>query len=390
MRRIKATPRQDWPEIIKNQGLVYNITEMPDGSKANYWNESAYYSFSLAEIERLEAATAELFEMCIAAGDHILETDLWRRIGIPEKAMAAIRQTWFDDDTPSVYGRFDLAYDGTNIKLLEFNADTPTALLESAVVQWYWLQDTRPKADQWNSLHERLVAAWQRRLNSGHLKSRRLHVAASGAEESGEDYFTTVYMQETAMQAGLETRYLHMEEVGLRPDGRFVDDQGAGIEAIFKLYPWEWMLEEKFADGALASMTGGTTQWIEPIYKMLWSNKGILAALWEIYPNHPLLLESHLGNPGSMTSYAAKPLLGREGQGVQLMRGGKSLAAAAGFAALGPRVYQGLCELPDFEGNRPVLGAWVVDGEPAGLGIRESDGPITDNLSRFVPHLIED
>ena len=39
-----------------------------------------------------------------------------------------------------------------------------------------------------------------------------------------------------------------------------------------------------------------------------------------------------------------------------------------------------------FDGRYPILGAWVVNGQACGLGIREDDGVVTRNTSRFVPH----
>jgi glutathionylspermidine synthase len=388
MNRISQVPRANWQKSIYDQGLIYNETSFPDGSKANYWNESAAYTFSLSEIDRLEAATAELFEMCIAAGDTILTGDNYRRLGIPESALPAMRQTWNDDNTPSIYGRFDFSYNGGEIKLLEFNADTPTALLETAAIQWFWLQDVHNTNDQFNSVHERLIAAWKRRQKANNLLGRTIHFASTSHDESGEDYFTTVYLEETARQAGLSTKRLFIEEIDYQ-DGNFIDNTGEEIKTIFKLYPWEWMTAERYGPLALQSITDKSTQWIEPPYKMLWSNKGLLPILWELYPGHPLLLESYFDGPGKMQDYASKPLLGREGQGIILTRGKDTLASAPGSAAPGRRVYQELSTLPNFEGNYPVIGSWIIDGEPGGIGIRESNGLITDNLSRFVPHFID-
>ena len=44
--------------------------------------------------------------------------------------------------------------------------------------------------------------------------------------------------------------------------------------------------------------------------------------------------------------------------------------------------------LPDFDGFFPVLGCWVVAGQPAGLGIREGQNLITTEQAHFVPHVI--
>ena len=139
---------------------------------------------------------------------------------------------------------------------------------------------------------------------------------------------------------------------------------------------------------------------MEPPYKMMWSNKGILAILWELFGSDPVrsqyLLPAYFAGeePAGFLDYAEKPLLGREGANVRLMRHGAVLAAEPGAYGSSGWVRQALAPLPDFAGvdgpHHPVLGIWMVDGEAAGLGIRESDGLITDNKSYFAPHCIID
>ena len=156
MRRITCSPRAGWQKKVEEVGLAWHNT--PDGP---YWNESAYYEFSAREVDVIEAATNALHAMCLQAVQQVIDDKLYARMGIPEMAVPLIERSW-EQEPPSLYGRFDFAYDGVNPpKLLEYNADTPTALLEAAVVQWYWLQDAFPHKDQFNSLHERLVALWK-------------------------------------------------------------------------------------------------------------------------------------------------------------------------------------------------------------------------------------
>jgi glutathionylspermidine synthase len=389
MRRVRIGARPDWRSVVSAEGLVYCETRYPDGSIRPYWEDGAYYAFSPEEIGELDRATTELFEMCIAAGDRIIEGGLYRQMGIPEQAVERIVETW-SVEPPSVFGRFDLRYDGrTPPKLLEFNADTPTALVESAVIQWRWLEDRFPDGDQWNEIHDRLIHAWRRQLPQGAL----IHFAHTTAERSGEDMMNVVYLQDTAAQAGFPTQSLAVEEIGWHPLLGFVDLDDRHIERIFKLYPWEWMMDEDFARHCLDWMGDGVTStvWIEPIYKMLWSNKGLLPVLWELFPDHPYLLRTYFESPREMTAYVRKPLLSREGENIQVFApdAGVVLETGGDYGAEG-YVYQEFAPAPALRGsNHPVLGTWVVDGEPAGLSVRESNGLITDNLSRFVPHLIE-
>ncbi|WP_349880175.1 glutathionylspermidine synthase family protein [Micromonospora sp. HUAS YX12] len=383
MRREASTPRPGWDETIRAQGLVYVDTELPDGEIMSYWDETAAYSFTLDEVLRLEEATEELHRMSVAAAEHVVARRRYAEFGIPEWAAEAVARS-LRESPPTLYGRFDLWYDGSGPpKMLEYNADTPTALVEASIVQWYWLEHTHPDADQWNSLHERLVGAWAK-IGAG-LHEPRAHVLWSSEEESGEDEITAGYLAETARQAGLDVTLMPIQRVGW--DGRrFVDANDRPITTCFKLYPWEWMLAEPYGRPALDP--GTPTTWIEPAWKLLLSNKALLAVLWELYPGHDYLLPAYLDSPRGMTGYVAKPLLGREGGSVRIVTGDTEIT--------NPGIYgdEGFCfqefrALPEFEGNRTVLGSWIVDGESAGVGVRESESLITDGYARFLPHYID-
>lgn len=393
MERRTTDPRPGWQRTVEEQGVIYPLTRHADGALRPYWDESAYYAFTLDEVEALEETVGELHAMCLAAADHMVAKNRFADLGITDpRVVAAVTESWHRRaELPSLYGRFDLRYDGTGpAKLLEYNADTPTSLVEAASAQWFWMTDRFPGADQWNSLHERLVAAWRdqaRLLPPG----TPLHFAHSAADELGEDLMTVAYLKETAEQAGLATDWISMEEIGWDTlSGRFVDNRLGFIRACFKLYPWEWLTTDEFAGHVLETLDNGggtgTTMWIEPAWKMLLSNKALLAVLWELYPGHPNLLAAYVDGPRELsrtTGYVSKPLLGREGAGVVVHEPGH-----APVVREEPCCYQELAPLPDFDGHHVVLGAWVVGAEAAGLGIRESAGLVTDDYARFLPHVI--
>jgi glutathionylspermidine synthase len=381
MERRERAPRQDWRRRVEEVGFPIHTADAP------YWDESAFWVFTPGDVELLERATADLQEMVIAAVGHVLETGrYWERLAIPREMAPLIQRSWEGvdgDGDPSIYGRMDLAWDGVGSpRLLEYNADTPTGLVEAAVVQWHWLQDVDPASDQWNSLHERLVAGWKEL--APWLPVGPLHFACL---EVPEDVLTTTYLQDTAAQAGLRTSFVEMRNVGW-DDGKraFVDPDGVEMRACFKLYPWEWMAREVFG----AMLPRAHTRWIEPAWKMVASNKGILAVLWELYPDHPNLLPAVL-EPGDLRSYARKPLLSREGANVTLVRDGEVIAEGKddGYGKEG-HVWQALWEPAAPMPRSLSIGSWLVRGVPAGAGLRESDGPITGNLSRFVPHLVSE
>jgi glutathionylspermidine synthase len=376
MRRIASSPRPNWQSKVEEAGLTWHT-----GTQA-YWNESAFYEFTAKEVDTLEAATNELETMSLEAAQHIIDNKLYSKMGIPEAAVPLIESSW-EAEPPSLYGRFDLAYDGTGPpKLLEYNADTPTSLLEAAVVQWYWLQDLFPKRDQFNSLHERLIALWKEL--TPYLTGRRIDFCSM---DDAEDGMTVTYLLDTALQAGLEASLFPVAEVGWNGH-TFVGPEDRPLGSVFKLYPWEWLVHEEFGKHLGTAMT----QWIEPPWKMLLSNKGLLPVLWKLFPRHPNLLQASFDTPGLMMSWVKKPLLGREGANITLHQFGSDIVTEGDYGEDG-FIYQEFAGLKSFDKQYPIIGSWVIGHEPgntaAGMGIRESEGPITTNTSRFVPHLFE-
>ncbi len=385
MRRQRSSPRSGWEQIVADQGMCYG-TPARDATGADrpYWDESVHYVFDMDEVLSIEASVEVLHSMCLEAVEHVVLTGRYRDFGLPEWSWEHIEKSWRRSD-PHLYGRFDLRYDGRRPPvLLEYNADTPTTLLEAAILQWHWKTDVYPDDDQWNSLHEKLVARWSEIRDR--LPGAETYFTWSGAELSGEDHVTVAYLQECAAEAGMNTVGLAIEDIGFDADlDRFVDLAEAPMDSIFKLYPWEWMLDDDFGRRAVEQMPA--TMWVEPLWKTLLSNKAILAVLWEMYPGHPNLLPAYVDDPHELTEYVRKPKLGREGANITIVGPGYETETGGVYGEEG-YVYQLLDPLPQFDDMRPALGAWIVGDESAGLGIRETSGLVTDNGAAFVPHRI--
>ena len=367
-------PRKTWRERVEASGLLWHGA---DGDP--YWSEDRNLVFTLEAAEVLEAAANELHEMCLAACEQIVRRGWWDRLAVPEAAIGMIETSWMVRD-PSLYGRFDLAWTGRGTpKLLEYNADTPTSLLEAAVIQWQWLEDVAPEGDQLNSLHEALVERWKT------FPEQMIHFACTW--DFLEDRQTIAYLAETAEQAGKTVELMDMGEIGFSPEGRFIDMHDQPIERLFKLYPWEWMSREPFFE----QIGQERSRFTEPAWKMMLSNKGLLPILWELNPGHPLLLPASYSREGlgNVDRWVAKPFFGREGNGVSF-HGRESIDAPPPLPTDdGPIVYQAQADLFQAGGQHIVWGLWMVDDECRGLSARGDDGPVTGNLSRFIPHRIE-
>ncbi len=423
MRREVASPRADWRDKVEALGFDFHTI---DGEA--YWREDVCYAFTADEIDTLEDATAELHSMCLEAVDRVVSAGRYQDFGLDDYASGLVERSWRASEA-ALYGRMDLRFDGIEPpKLLEYNADTPTALFEASVVQWYWLQDTRPAADQFNSIHEKLIARWQVQMFGGGTRLVGPSAEQGGADESAalsadstnvtrlgrdrlfenrgrtpgfsnsgnanvhfaacyeqaEDRATCDYLRDTATQAGIDTVALDIEDVGWSGTD-FIDLDDAPIGSLFKLYPWEWLLDERFA----ANIAKAGTRWIEPAWKMLLSNKSILALLWEMFPGHPNLLPAahrrcDLAAQISSASLVRKPRHGREGEGVIVLGAGISEPAADA-----PQVYQQFQQLPRFDDRYALVGSWIIGHDPAGIGMREDGDRITRNTSCFVPHYFE-
>jgi glutathionylspermidine synthase len=410
LQRIEIAPRADWRTKAEALGFEWHSAPTPEDPESLYWDESAYWRLTALEVDVLEAATEELHAMCLAAADRAISKKLLRHFGFDARAIALIEHSWRSRETaPSLYGRFDLAYGGEGVgdgqpKLLEYNADTPTGLYEAAVVQWGWLQELFPDSDQFNSIHEGLVAAWaglKNRLSA--QAGLHLTCLAPHAEDEG----TLRYLLDTALEAGVSAKSVPVAEIGWSapPDdpeeGDFVDLDDSQIRNLFKLVPWDWLLADEFGSRLARKVVGGEMTVIEPAWKMVLANKAILALLWEMYPNHPNLLPAFMDRtafaPG--TTVVAKPLLGREGANISIATlgengaiDGEPLASTPGNYGEEGYAYQALAPLAsatDGAGrtHRAVIGSWVVDGFSRGIGMREDTSLITSNRSRFVPHL---
>ncbi len=377
MQRELRTPRADWEAQCESVGFTFHSLG------GTYWDESRCYRFTADEVDTLEAATAELHARCLDAAAHVVERGRLSELAIPPSWHERVAASWRTRDA-SLFGRFDFAFDGSGPpKLLEYNADTPTALLEASVVQWHWMQQAilpqEADADQFNSLHEKLIANW-RALGVTWSGGTPVHFTCAG--DSEEDCGNLDYLRDVALQAGVAARFVAVEDIGWNAaNGTFVDTEDVEISVLTKLYPWEWLVADAFG----AHLLDARIRMIEPAWKMLLSNKGILPILWELFPDHPNLLPAYFAPDRIAGDFVEKPLLSREGANVVIHRGGETAATDGSYGAEGT-IFQARATIPRFGDDFVTIGSWVIGDEPAGIGLREDASEVTRDTSRFVPH----
>lgn len=387
MLRVDIPERKEWKALADELGFHFHTI---DG--APYWKENAYYQFTLEQVEQdIEAPTEALHEMCMELVDKVCHSNvLMQRLAIPEFMWDSIHNSW-KAGQPHLYGRMDFAYSGDGpAKLLELNYDTPTSLYEAGFFQWVWLeqaieQGILPRqADQYNSIQERLINAM------AHLGDRleRRTLYFSCVKGSDEERATVSYLQDIALQAGLNTPFIYTDDIGLQPGAtHFVDLDNQPITAIFKLYPWEEMADDAFGQ----QLPLLNTHWFEPPWKAILSNKGILPLLWEHFEGHPNLLPAFFedaNSPPLPAGWVRKPFFSREGSNIELITPSGQREAVDGPYTDSPWIRQAYHPMPRFGDNHALIGSWVVGDRACGMGIREDMGRITKDSSCFIPHAI--
>ncbi|WP_415722049.1 glutathionylspermidine synthase family protein [Photobacterium ganghwense] len=386
MLRINSKERPYWREQAKEFGFGFHTMYGEP-----YWDESAYYQFTLEQIERdLEDPTEEIHQMCLEVVDSVVADDYWlQKFQIPETMWQPVLDSWKSRE-PSLYSRLDFAYDGNGpAKLYENNADTPTSLYETGFWQWLWLEDMvnsgaiRRDADQFNLLQELMMARFVELARQ--QPGQTLHFAC--CKETEEDRGTVQYMEDCAKEAGLSTAFVFMEDIGLNSKQEFTDLQDRPIRWMFKLYPWEFMFREEYA----ANLTKAKVNWLEPMWKSLISNKALLPLLWQKFKGHPNLLPAYFPDDRHLSElgdYVIKPIFSREGANISIVEQGRQTLRVEGPYGDEGMIYQAYHPLPKFNGSYTLIGSWLINDKAGGISIREDQSRVTQDLSRYLPHVI--
>jgi len=366
-------------------------------------DESSYISDELVVISEDEAeayyeATNTLYDMYVEAAEHVVENNLFHEIGIPFNLVEVIKESWENDVHWHLYGRFDLAggLDGKPIKLLEFNADTPTALFETAIIQWAMLkQDGLEESSQFNALYEALLDNFKRLVTlEEDVSTFEEHYDGwnflfTSVKGNSEEENTVRLLQHIATEAGYQTEFAYIDDIEFSPEeGISYNDKN--YELWFKLIPWEDIaLEESDLAMLLTNIIKNQKAIIfNPAYTLLFQSKGLLKILWDLYPDHPLLLETSF-EPLAGQKQVKKPVFGREGGSVSILdEDANDVESVAGDYDSHKMVYQSYTELvTDTQGDSYQAGVFYAY-EACGLGFRKG-GKILDNMSKFVGHIVK-
>ena len=387
MLQLDIEPREGWEHRLLELGFdFYEVS-----SKHPYWCESRYFQLNREQVDHIDNVTEELHELAIKAVAHVFDNDLLHLFGLPEKHYDLLRKSWATDRS-YLYGRFDFAWDGKGEpKMLEYNGQTPTSLFELSVAAWDWMKQSVEagkiprNADQFNLLDERIITQFAYLREAKGVESVVLHFACD--ETSPEDRRTVTYLAQCAQEVGFETVIVDINEIQLSVDNEFLDHNSKQIFNLFSLYPYEFALLDPYGDYIEES----GCKFIEPIWKVLLSSKALLPIMWKLNPGHPNLLECYFSNDKEaalIENKVTKPIYSREGANIKIELQGETVEGTTGNYGAEGFITQAFAPLAEFKNGRVVIGSWVIGKTGCGISFRESDKLITNDVARFVPHII--
>lgn len=398
MKRVSIKARPDWKAKVEGQGLWWHTVE---GNKP-YWAEAmespVYYEFTKAEHQSLKTASDSLMKMYFDTvewmlNEHSDPRGLLSTFNIPARYHDYIMHTW-DSDQHLLYGRFDFVMVNGVPKLLEWNADTATTLVESAVIQKEWQQEVMPKAFQFNNLTEALVKQFQHLYKHNELDAYEDTIYFTCVDDA-EDKVTTNFLQNCAKASDIPTKHICIDDIGADEDNQFVDLDEENMYAAYKLYPYDWMMYDDYG----SMLAESQTVWFNPIWATLLANKAMLALLWMRYPDSPYLVPAYILDDSIDQSslldgkWVKKPMNSRTGSNVTIFekKGQQTtiIQQTEGAYDSGKNViYQQYIEWQAIDGVYPMVGVWTVGDESVAIGIREDDSLITGDNARFIPHVV--
>ncbi len=433
MQGLHFQSRSNWREQAQVLGFNVALLENPA-----YWVEALdkpfCLQFTLDEIKAIARASQEINELALAMVAHVCQApnsdELMAKLRIPPAFRPAVRLSWQRHDR-SLYGRLDLAVVGNRIKLFELNFDTPTSLPETAVLQMAWYQALSEgsksgkggknsfaiedasieQSDQFNFIQENLLEALSPALWSADYTGSSKGIHFAYYRHADEDAETVKYLYGCSQLAGLDSKLMVLNDLKCSADGAIYDAEGLPVHTLFKLYPWEQIFkdEERLNQEGkslfLPLVLNNQTAFVEPLWKALLSSKACLALLWQMYPEHPLLLETYFEDDSAalqlrQSPHVRKPLFGREGANIEIVfpqessqdekSGGefsedefsKDEYSKDGF------IVQAYEPMPRFEDYNLLVGSWLVNNRAVGLGIRADRSKITGRRALFVPHFV--
>ena len=355
-----------------------------------------------------------------------LDDETLLQLGFPATILPYIRFKGISYE--SVIARLDLVVTEENIKLLEFNSDTPTFIKETFHVNEYVCRNwnlQNPNANLEKQLSQSIVAAVEQSLKSLGITSGG-KVVFSSHNDHEEDYLTTKYLQEIS---GLQAEYIPLHELKLVDEdvvhnGELVVSRGLytpdfeKIDVLYRqTYPLEHLINDidpvtgtNVGEQLLQFITERNLAILNPPSSFLLQSKAIMALIWGLHEQkHPFYSEKehswihHYFLPTYLEEeyfqqnqipYVKKPSFGREGNTVSIFQSDGTVLQEDNLKNYRSElsIYQKYIDLPQLDIQTEkglqrasiMYGSFIINGKASAIGIR-AGGLITNNTSFYLP-----
>ena len=402
---------QSWLNVANADEDAY--VSMMEGHKlsSNDADQFKYFCISETGHAELRRATNELHALFMHATDFVLQDDkLLKNFNIPPSLWPKIHQSWDNRRNQMITGRFDFSVSERGIKAFEYNCDSASCHMECGKVQGKWAAhfDCDDGIDAGDDLYPELVEAWRNSNVDGVL-----HIMQ---DRDLEESYHALFMQSAMDEAGLESKIIHgVSGLSWDADGDITDADGVKIKWVWKTWAWETALDQIRAEceddeDKLANYQPGEAHTnaprlvdvllrpdvmvFEPLWTLIPSNKAILSILWQLFPNHPYLLNcsTALSDELRQRGYVAKPIVGRCGSNISVYdHRNELLKETTGQFEHQDQIYQEFCKLPHLGGYNVQVSTFSVDGSYAGSAVRVDPSLVVTSQSDLLAlRVIED
>lgn len=362
-----------------------------------------YVRMSSSLHDEIQLATTELHALFLHATDWVLQhQERWAPFNLPDALWMRIRKSWSNFKNFTITGRFDFSVSPMGIKVFEYNCDSASCHMECGKVQGKWAEHfgADEGEDPGAPLFDALVEAWRRCEVDGVL-----HIMI---DDHPEERYHGLYMRDALEAAGVPTKILTgVKGLTWDDEHRVLDPDGVPIRWVWKSWSWETALDQIRAeceedDLGLRRTTeprlvdvllDERVRVFEPLWTLIPSNKAILPILWQLFPDHPYLLECGFELTESLkaSGYVAKPIVGRSGDNISIFGAdNKVIARTEGRFDAQERIYQQLASLPKVGERYLQVCAFSVAGAHAGTCMRVDPTPVVAWNSDLWPLRVVD
>lgn len=358
-----------------------------------YFSEEAIY-LSQHEVDSVKEISNRLYRMFREAMDDFINRRQFEAYKLPSQMLELIEHSWANKHM-HLLGRFDFAggIDGIPLKMLELNADTPTMLPESTIIQAAYAEhEFSGNTQQYNQVLNHLDVAFNRLT----IAESKRHLSLLGTSFGfQDDVVNAKLILESARKEGFDVLYSDLPDIEFsKNEGIFVEVEKGEFQQydfLYKMFPWEYISyeEPELLNDLHNLITQDLLYVLNPAYTLIMQSKQFMVKLSEMFNDDNLLKTTMTSNQQSSGDYVKKVVFGRLGENISIYNNYGEVASTKGDFGHYPSIYQEFAQLyKDNSGDYYQMSDFVVGGFSSGLGFRRAEKMIIDDDAEFVPHFI--